>query len=135
VGADSALIGRALDELVDNALKFSPDGGTITVSAKKASGGVEFSVLDEGLGIPKDRRATVFEDFSQGDASSTRQFGGLGLGLSFIRRVIEAHGSTLRITGRTDGGTRVSFVLSQSAAANGQRGKRAKTAAQTGGAS
>ena len=96
---DRRLLERCLDELVDNAVKFSPAGGTVAVTATmtpagangQASPAVHIAVRDHGIGIPPDRLDRIFEDFSQGDSSPTRQFGGLGLGLALVRRIVNAH--------------------------------------------
>ncbi len=96
---DRRLLERCLDELVDNAVKFSPAGGTVSVTASmttagsngQASPAVQIAVRDHGIGIPTDRLDRIFEDFSQGDSSPTRQFGGLGLGLALVRRIVHAH--------------------------------------------
>ncbi len=117
---DRALLERCLDELVDNAVKFSPDGGPVNVTARlrengtsEGAGGpsVDISVRDHGIGIPADRMEGIFEDFSQGDSSPTRMFGGLGLGLALVRRIVEAHQGELVCKTVPGKGSRFSMVL------------------------
>jgi PAS domain S-box-containing protein len=116
---DRALLERCLDELVDNAVKFSPDGGPVNVTARftddSANGGegpsVDISVRDHGIGIPPDRLEGIFEDFAQGDSSPTRMFGGLGLGLALVRRIVEAHQGELTCKTVPGKGSRFSMVL------------------------
>jgi PAS domain S-box-containing protein len=115
VVADSTYVGQALDELLDNAVKYSPDGGRIVVSADVVEGEdgpeLEISVSDQGVGIPPDRLDSVLQEFTQADASSTRRFGGLGLGLALVQRVARAHGGELRIASTSDAGTTVTMAL------------------------
>jgi signal transduction histidine kinase len=99
VVADARLIERSIDELVDNAIKYSPRGGKVLVQASLSENGhgpaVDISVSDQGVGIPADRVDDLYDDFAQLDGSSTRQFGGLGLGLAFVRRIVRAHDGEL----------------------------------------
>jgi len=120
VTGDRRLLERCLDELVDNAVKFSPAGGTVSVTASlnpngvadgEPSPAVRISVRDHGVGIPADRLDRIFEDFSQGDSSPTRQFGGLGLGLALVRRIVDAHHGKLVCETSPDEGSTFSMIL------------------------
>ena len=111
--ADRRLLERSLDELIDNAVKFSPEGGVVTVRAEligAADGrAVEISVSDEGIGIAPADFDRIFTDFSQLDGSATRRYGGLGLGLPFVQRVVAAHGGSLDATSEPGRGS--TFVM------------------------
>ena len=115
IAAGSALLRSALDELIDNAIKFSPDGGIVTVSADHRQGeakrSIAISVADQGIGIDPAKREIVFDDFHQVDGSATRRFGGLGIGLAFVRRVAEAHGGRVEIISEHGRGSTFSLVL------------------------
>jgi PAS domain S-box-containing protein len=89
---DPAWVGKAFDELVDNAVKYSAGPVTISASLSDTLGRVRLTVRDSGQGIPDDRRASLFTPFEQVDGSATRTVGGLGLGLSFVRRVADDFG-------------------------------------------
>jgi two-component system, NtrC family, sensor histidine kinase KinB len=95
---DCAMLERCLDELLDNAGKFSPGGEPVSITAVETEPGadgtrrVDLSVRDRGVGIETDP-ADVFGDFYQEDASETRHFGGLGLGLALVRRIVDAVGA------------------------------------------
>jgi PAS domain S-box-containing protein len=101
VTADRRWLALALDELIDNAVKFSPLGGRVLVSAAPArprsSNGlrppwVELAVTDRGMGMTPEEQASAFGEFVQGDASDTRRYGGLGLGLALVQRVSQGLG-------------------------------------------
>jgi two-component system sensor histidine kinase VicK len=110
--ADERWLTQSLDELVDNALKFSPDGGRINVTAAMADDGLlEIAVADRGKGMTREEQALAFAEFVQGDTSDTRSFGGLGLGLSLVQRVTEAHGGTVTCTSTPGKGSKFSILL------------------------
>jgi len=112
VVADRLRLTRCLDELIDNAVKFSSNGGKIVVSAEASSeGGVEISVTDHGQGMTMAEQQRSFEEFVQGDPSDTRPHGGLGLGLAFVRRVTEAHGGALTCTSEVGKGSKFSIFV------------------------
>lgn len=109
---DRRWVDLALDELIDNAVKFSPDGGRVVVSAEAStSGSVRLTVADQGWGMPPEQVSTAFGEFVQGDPSDTRQFGGLGLGLPLVQRVAEAHGGSVELVSEVARGTRVALIL------------------------
>ncbi len=111
--ADRRLLERAIDELMDNAVKYSPEGGQVKVGTQLIGAGdgraVEISVVDEGIGIAPSDFDRVFADFSQIDGSATRRFGGLGLGLPFVQRVVTAHNGTMDATSEPGRGS--TFVI------------------------
>jgi len=77
--------------ILDNSIKFSPHGGDILISASSQEGYVHLEFRDHGVGIPQKRLSQIFDTFYQVDGSSTRRFGGLGLGLTVVHRIVEAH--------------------------------------------
>ncbi|HEV7428534.1 MAG TPA: ATP-binding protein [Thermoanaerobaculia bacterium] len=92
---DANRLRQVIWNLLTNAIKFTPAGGKVTVELENAPGSVRLIVTDTGKGIARDFLAHVFEPFRQGDASTTRAHGGLGLGLAIVRHLVEAHGGTV----------------------------------------
>jgi PAS domain S-box-containing protein len=119
IRGDRRWLTMAIDELVDNAVKFSPDGGQVRVTATAVDwdeGGhtdqaVQISVSDEGVGMTEAEQRGAFAEFVQADGSDTRRFGGLGLGLSLVRRVAEAHGGRVDVASAPDKGSRFSITI------------------------
>jgi signal transduction histidine kinase len=116
VSADPQELTMALNHLLDNAIKFTPTGGTITAGARLAEGGdgqpgVEIVVQDTGIGIPAEQHEKIFERFYQADSSLTRQYGGVGIGLAVVKQTIEAHGSHVTVESEPGKGSTFRFTL------------------------
>jgi len=92
-------------QLLENAFKYSPQGGTVTVAARRAGDRIEVTVADEGIGIPPADLERVFERFVQGETGDRRRFGGIGLGLYIVRQLARAQGAEVAAEGRPSGGT------------------------------
>jgi PAS domain S-box-containing protein len=95
VWGDSTRLQQVLWNLLTNAIKFTPAGGTVSVSAREESGQLTLQIRDTGIGIAPDMLPRVFDRFWQADAAPTRRFGGLGLGLSIARTLVELHGGEI----------------------------------------
>ncbi|RJL32207.1 PAS domain S-box protein [Bailinhaonella thermotolerans] len=102
-----------LGQLLENSLKYSPDGGLIGISAWAENGSVVVDVEDEGIGIAAADRERVFERFTQGEAGDRRRFGGVGLGLYIVRSLARAQGGDVTAHAREKAGTRMRLVLRQ----------------------
>jgi signal transduction histidine kinase len=112
VQADSQKIAWVLSHLIDNGLKFTPSGGSVIVSVKREGENlVIISVTDTGIGIPPQKLDDIFEPFHQLDGSTTRRYGGTGLGLPLVRQIIEAHGSMLEVQSTEGRGSTFKFPL------------------------
>jgi signal transduction histidine kinase len=112
--ADREKLSAVLENLVINAIKFTPEGGRITLSAVRSPGprpAAEITVADTGIGIPPDQLARIFNRFHQVDTSSTRRFGGVGLGLAIVKSILEAHDSTIEVQSEPGKGTVFRFRL------------------------
>ena len=112
VQADSQKIAWVLNQLIDNGIKFTQSGGSVVVSVKRDGENlVVTSITDTGIGIPLNRVSDIFEPFHQLDGSTTRRYGGTGLGLSLVRDIIEAHGSMLDVQSTEGRGSTFKFPL------------------------
>lgn len=110
VNADPDMIGLALRQLVGNAVKYSPPGSTIWISANEGDGRVTVSVRDQGPGIPEDELESIFERFFRGRIAQ-ESIPGTGMGLSIARDIIAAHQGRLWVENWCDGGAQFSFTL------------------------
>ncbi len=124
LSGDAERLRQVFVNLVDNAVKFTPKGGKVSVSARVSDDAahgedgdgavllaplrrvVEVRVADTGIGIPSQERSRVFDAFYQVDSSSTREYGGTGLGLSIVKRIVEAHGGKVTIEPNAENGGR-----------------------------
>jgi signal transduction histidine kinase len=109
VNADYPRLRQALANLVDNAVKYTPSGGGVTVSAESRDGAVAFVVRDTGPGIPEDQRGRIWERLYRGEAG--RKERGLGLGLSLVRAVVEAHGGRAEVESAPGQGSMFTLVF------------------------
>jgi signal transduction histidine kinase len=100
-----------LDNLIGNAFKFSPDGGTIRLSMSENEEDVLVSVIDEGIGMPVEKHQRIFERFYQIDGSSRRRFGGTGIGLAIVKRIIDAHEGRIWVESELNKGSAFLFTL------------------------
>jgi len=111
VHADREKLTWVLFQLVDNAIKFTPSGGSIHLDLIKNSDFVQVKVSDTGIGIPENRIDEVFEPFHQLDGSSTRKYSGTGLGLSLVKKILDAHDTTIQVESQLGKGSQFSFIL------------------------
>lgn len=118
VWADPDRLVEVFENLISNAIKFSPNGGQVTIRIRPEGDVVVVAVSDTGIGIPPDKLSRVFERFYQVDGTTTRRFGGVGLGLALCKQIVEAHGS--RIFAESEEGRGTTFWFTLRSAVNGQ---------------
>ncbi|NJN53946.1 MAG: GAF domain-containing protein [Anaerolineae bacterium] len=111
VNIDKGRINQVLDNLIGNAIKFSPDGGVITVTLAEQDNMVCVSVSDQGIGMAMDKHQRIFERFYQIDGSSRRRFGGTGIGLAIVKRIIDAHHGRIWVESEINKGSSFLFTL------------------------
>ncbi|MGE5228094.1 MAG: sensor histidine kinase, partial [Deltaproteobacteria bacterium] len=109
--ADGDKLRCVLDQLLDNAIKYTPEGGRVEVGAVHAGDHVRVWVADTGPGIEAARLPELFAPFHQLDGSSTRRRGGTGLGLALVKMIVEAHQSAVSVETELGRGSRFSFDL------------------------
>jgi two-component system phosphate regulon sensor histidine kinase PhoR len=111
---DLSSLQEIMQNLLDNAIRYSPEGGRITVSASAREGELIVSVSDTGIGIPKAEQERIFERFYRVDAARSRESGGTGLGLSIAKHLVESHGGRIEVDSEVGRGSTFSIILPRS---------------------
>ena len=111
INADVIKFKEIVYNLVDNSVKFTPNGGIVVVSAIQNENSVEVSVIDTGIGISEENIGKIFDPFFQVDSSTTRRYGGTGLGLALIKQFIVMHGGNIWVKSEPGKGTTFSFTI------------------------
>jgi len=96
---------EVLGNLISNAIKYSPEGGRVRISAAAEADGISLQVQDEGLGIPPEEQTRIFDRFYRVKNSQTRSITGTGLGLAIVKRIVEAHGGSISVKSTQNKGT------------------------------
>lgn len=109
--ADQGRLEQVLVNLLDNAIKYTPEGGSVTIAVADDEGRVSISVSDTGPGIPPESIPRIFERFYRVDASRSRDEGGTGLGLSIVKHIVQLHGGTVSVANNPTKGTTFTFTL------------------------
>jgi two-component system phosphate regulon sensor histidine kinase PhoR len=111
VMGDMSSLQEIMQNLLDNAVRYSPEGGQITISASERGDGLAISVSDTGIGIPKAEQERIFERFYRVDAARSRESGGTGLGLSIVKHLVEVHGGRIEVDSEVGRGSTFSIIL------------------------
>lgn len=111
ITADPQRLPWVLGQLIDNAVKFTEQGGVVQLGAKEQDRMITMYIYDTGIGIAEERLEEIFEPFHQLDSSSTRRFGGTGLGLSMVRQIVRAHGSDMIVRSKEGEGSYFEFAI------------------------
>jgi signal transduction histidine kinase len=109
VSADKVRLRQVVSNLVDNAVKYTPPGGRVTLSARPDDAGVAISVTDTGIGIPASEQSRIWERLYRGDQSRSER--GLGLGLSLVRAIVQAHGGHVDVVSQPGEGATFTVIL------------------------
>ena len=99
------------NNLIDNAIKYTPEQGTVRVTCQATADGVSIEVADSGIGIPRDDLPRVFERFYRVDKARSRELGGTGLGLSIVKHLVQSIGGQITVESRLGAGSQFTVVL------------------------
>ncbi len=124
IEADADRLAQVLTNLIDNALRYTPAGGHVTVSLDQEDGRLKLAVADDGPGIPQEELPFIFERFWRGDRSRSRHSGGSGIGLAIVKQLVELHGGAVEVTSQVGKGSTFVVSLPLSAPSQGQAGQR-----------
>jgi len=108
---DKNQIEHVLENLLDNAIKFNRKGGKVEISAYREDGMVKVCVTDTGIGIPEEKMGKLFDKMYQVDSETTRKFGGIGIGLSIAKYIVEAHGGMIWVESKAGAGSKFYFTM------------------------
>lgn len=111
VFADVGLVERVIQNLMDNALKFTPEGGSVTIALEEMDKTVEVKIADTGPGIPENEQSFIFERYRQSERVNHEKQQGAGLGLAIVKKILELHDATIRVNSRLNEGTTFLFQL------------------------
>jgi signal transduction histidine kinase len=106
--ADIAMIERVFQNLIDNAIKFTPEGGSIVIQLKKENDFIKVKISDSGIGISQEEIAHIYDRFNQGSEKKSK---GLGLGLAIVKKILEVHEVEISTTSAPNKGTTFSFDI------------------------
>ena len=127
ISGDPGRLQQVIWNLLSNAIKFTPKDGKVQILLERVNSHIEISVADTGVGIKPEFIPHLFERFRQGDASTTRKYGGLGLGLSIVKSLVELHGGTVAVKSPGEGqGTTVTVHLPLTVVHRQSRRRRAR---------
>ncbi|MGD9101404.1 MAG: ATP-binding protein [Anaerolineae bacterium] len=112
---------KVVDNLIGNAIKFTPEGGVIVVELSRQDGRIEFQVTDTGIGIPADKQAYVFERFYQADSTIRQRYGGSGLGLALVKEIVEGQGGQVTLESEVGQGSTFTVLIPTADSKENQR--------------
>jgi signal transduction histidine kinase len=111
LAGDAGRIGQAVDNLISNALKFTPEDGRVTVRLRRDGDSALLEVSDSGIGIPPDELDRLFDRFYRASTAHERAVPGVGLGLTIVRAIVDGHGGTVRVASSVGHGTTFTVEL------------------------